>query len=102
VDITPLSPPLFVDYAGRRYHVASMRFVIGRDQKTCHLVLPDSNVSRNHAVVEWINGVYWLVDQGSTNGVGCNGHRIHRKQIVEGDRFEISGHTIVFTYRVRG
>lgn len=101
MNLTPLSPPLFADYAGRRYHVASMRFVVGRDQKTCHLVLADASVSRQHAIVEWVNGVYYLVDQGSANGTGCNGHRIHRKQIVEGDRFDICGHAISFTYRVK-
>lgn len=101
MNLTPLSPPLFVDYAGRRYHVASMRFVIGRDPKTCHLVLADASVSRQHAIVEWVNGLYYLVDQGSANGTGYNGHRIHRRQIVEADRFEICGHSIVFTYRMR-
>jgi pSer/pThr/pTyr-binding forkhead associated (FHA) protein len=40
-----------------------------------------------------------MVDLGSRNGVGYNGHRIHRKQIVEGDRFEIHGHTFTFSFR---
>ncbi len=100
MNLSPLNPPLFVEYAGRRGHVNALRFVIGRERTTCHLVLPDSNVSRQHAIVEWVNGQYFLVDQGSTNGVGCGGHRIHRKQIVEGDRFDICGHTITFSFRM--
>ncbi len=100
MNLSPLNPPLFVEYAGRRGHVNHPRFVIGRERTTCHLVLPDSNVSRQHAVVEWNNGAYYLVDLGSTNGVGCGGHRIHRKQIVEGDRFDICGHAITFSFRL--
>jgi hypothetical protein len=100
MNLSPLNPPLFVDYAGRRSHVNHPRFVIGRERTMCHLVLPDSNVSRQHAAVEWHDGQYYLVDLGSTNGVGCGGHRIHRKQIVEGDRFEICGHTITFSFRL--
>ncbi len=100
MNLSPLNPPLFAEYAGRRGHVNALRFVIGRERTTCHLVLPDSNVSRQHAVVEWVNGQYFLVDQGSTNGVGCGGHRIHRKQIVEGDHFDICGHTITFSFRM--
>jgi hypothetical protein len=94
-----LKPALFAEYGGRRYSIATPRFVIGRERTTCHLVLPDPNVSRQHAVVEWANGVYFLVDQGSLNGVGCSGHRIHRKQIIDGDSFEICGHSIRFTFR---
>ena len=100
MNLAPLDPPLFVEYQGARSHVGAARFVIGRERTTCNLVLADSNVSRQHAVVEWNAGQYFLLDLGSTNGVGCNGHRIHRKQIVEGDRFDICGHTITFSFRV--
>ena len=101
MSFSPLSPPLFVEYAGRRHHVSNIRFVIGRERATCQLVLPDANVSRNHAIVEWANGAYFIVDQGSTNGVGLRGQRIRRKQIVEGDAFEICGHMIAFTFRIQ-
>lgn len=98
---TPLQPPLFLEYLGRKYHVSHPRFVIGREKGSCHLLIADANVSRQHAVVEWNAGNYYMVDQGSTNGVGSGGHRIHRKQIVEGDRFEISGHVLTFTFRLQ-
>ena len=94
----PAPPPLFLDSGGRRYAINVPRFINGRERGACHLVLADSNVSRQHAAVELANGQFFMVDLGSRNGVGYNGHRVHRKQIVEGDRFEIGGHAISFTF----
>jgi neural Wiskott-Aldrich syndrome protein len=95
----PAPPSLFMDYAGRRYAINVPRFIIGREKGMCHLVLADPNVSRQHAAIELAQGMFFMVDLGSRNGVGYNGHRVHRKQIVEGDRFEIHGHTFTFSFR---
>ncbi len=95
----PAAPSLFMDYAGRRYSINVPRFIIGREKGQCHLVIPDPNVSRQHAAVELAQGAFFIVDLGSRNGVGYSGHRIRRKQIVEGDQFEINGHTIGFSFR---
>ena len=59
-------------------------------------------MSRQHAMVEFQNGVYFMVDMGSTNGVEFNGQRIARKQIGEGDSFRICDHEMRFTYRWLG
>lgn len=98
-NFVPAPPPLFLDYAGKRYAITVPRFVIGRERGACHLLLQDPNVSRQHAAVEFVQGYYYMVDLGSRNGVGYNGHRVRKKQIVEGDRFEISGHTLAFSFR---
>ena len=37
-------------------------------------------MSRQHAMVEFLNGQYYMVDMGSTNGVEYNGQRIARKR----------------------
>lgn len=95
----PAPPPLFLDYAGKRYAIQVARFIIGRERGACHLVLLDSNVSRQHAAVELVNGVYYMVDLGSRNGVGYDGLRVNRKQIVEGDRFDIGPHQLRFSFR---
>ncbi len=94
----PMRAALYLDYAGRRYPVMVARFIIGRERGACHLVLPDNNVSRQHAAVEFHHGVPYMIDLGSRNGVGYNGHRIARKRIVEGDRFEIGAHVLSFTF----
>ena len=74
-------------------------FVIGRGKQSSDLTLKDPNVSRQHAMIEYQNGVYFMVDMGSTNGVEYNGQRIARKQIAEGDVFRICDHDLRFTYR---
>ena len=90
---------LSVVYQGEKLPVTKDRFVIGRGKQSSDLTLKDPNVSRQHAMVEFQNGVYFMVDMGSTNGVEFNGQRIARKQIGEGDSFRIFDHEMRFTYR---
>jgi neural Wiskott-Aldrich syndrome protein len=86
-------------YNGERHPITKDRFVIGRGRQSSDLTLKDPNVSRQHAVVEFQNGVYFMVDMGSTNGVAYNGQRIARKPIDEGDVFRICDHDLQFTYQ---
>ena len=86
-------------YNGEKVPVSKDRFVIGRGKQSSDLTLKDPNVSRQHAMVEFQNGLYFMVDMGSTNGIEFNGQRIARKQINEGDVFRICDHDILFTYR---
>ena len=86
-------------YQGERHAVNKDRYVIGRGKQSSDLTLKDPNVSRQHAMIEFQNGVYFMVDMGSTNGVEFNGQRIARKQITEGDVFRICDHDLQFTYR---
>jgi pSer/pThr/pTyr-binding forkhead associated (FHA) protein len=90
---------LSVIYQGDKMSIAKDRFVIGRGKQSSDLTLKDPNVSRQHAMIEFQNGVYFMVDMGSTNGVEYNGQRIARKQIAEGDVFKICDHEMRFTYR---
>jgi neural Wiskott-Aldrich syndrome protein len=110
---TPVPPPpnqngfpvpthgatLSIIYQGEKLPITKDRFVIGRGKQSSDLTLKDPNVSRQHAMIEFQNGVYFMVDMGSTNGVEFNGQRIARKQIAEGDVFKICDHDLVFTYR---
>jgi len=90
---------LSIIYQGEKLTITKDRFVIGRGKQSSDLTLKDPNVSRQHAMIEFQNGVYFMVDMGSTNGVEFNGQRIARKQIAEGDVFKICDHDLVFTYR---
>ena len=91
--------PLSIIYQGEKHGVSKDRYVIGRGKQSSDLTLKDPNVSRQHAMIEYQNGVYFMVDMGSTNGVEYNGQRIARKQIAEGDVFRICDHDLRFTYR---
>lgn len=97
--VAPSNAALSLVYNGERTMVQKDRFVIGRGKQSSDLTLKDPNVSRQHAMVEFQNGLYFMVDMGSTNGIEFNGQRIARKQINEGDVFRICDHDILFTYR---
>ncbi len=86
-------------YNGQRFPVNKDRFIIGRGKQSSDMTIKDPNVSRQHAMVEFLNGQYYMVDMGSTNGVEYNGQRIARKAIAEGDLFRICDHEVRFSYR---
>ncbi len=96
---TPVYGQLSIVYAGERLQVTKDRFVIGRGKQSSDLTIKDPNVSRQHAMIEFVNGQYYMVDMGSTNGVEYAGHRISRRPIAEGDVFRICDHEVRFTYR---
>lgn len=70
------------------------RFIIGRGKSTSDLTIRDPNVSRQHAIVEFHGGTFFMVDMGSTNGIEFNGQRVQRKAIQNGDVFRICDHEI--------
>ena len=74
------------------------RFIIGRGKQSSDITIRDPNVSRQHAMIEFHNGTYYIVDMGSTNGVEFKGQRIARKPIEEGDSFRICDHEVSFTF----
>jgi pSer/pThr/pTyr-binding forkhead associated (FHA) protein len=86
-------------YGPERVAVTKDRFIIGRGKQTSDLTIKDPNVSRQHAMVEFLNGQYYMVDMGSTNGVEYMGQRIARKVIAEGDVYRICDHEVRFTYQ---
>jgi neural Wiskott-Aldrich syndrome protein len=90
---------LHIIYQGQRYPVTKDRFIVGRGKQSSDMTIKDPNVSRQHAMVEYLNGQYYMVDMGSTNGVEYNGQRIARKAIAEGDLYRICDHEIRFSYR---
>lgn len=56
---------------GRRIPVQSRRFTIGRNPDN-DLSIPDSSLSRRHAVIENFSGVIQISDCGSQNGTRVN------------------------------
>jgi hypothetical protein len=93
------SGALAVYYKGEFFKVNKDRFVIGRGRQASDLTIKDPNVSRQHAMIEFINGHYFIVDMGSTNGVEFEGQRIQRKLIADGDIFRVCDHELLFVYQ---
>jgi hypothetical protein len=89
---------LTISYQGETFPVTKDRFIIGRGKQSSDLTIKDPNVSRQHAMIEFSNGQYYIVDMGSTNGVEYNGQRVQRKVISEGDAFKVCDHELKFSF----
>ncbi|HVJ17860.1 MAG TPA: FHA domain-containing protein, partial [Polyangiaceae bacterium] len=96
---SPAGGRLSIQYQGQGFPVTKDRFIIGRGKQSSDLTIKDPNVSRQHAMIEFLNGQYYIVDMGSTNGVEYNGQRVQRKVINEGDIFKVCDHELRFSYQ---
>jgi diguanylate cyclase (GGDEF)-like protein len=84
---------------GEMYRLKGERSVLGRGERADIRVL-DDGVSREHAAIERDGGKMVLVDQRSTNGTYCNGARVQRHDLTDGDKISIGATTILrFTYQ---
>jgi len=63
-------------------------FRFGRGPE-CEAHVPSSHVSRVHAEAAPHDGVWWIRDLGSTNGLFLNGERIEQSQLRDGDRIQL-------------
>ncbi|MET0795709.1 MAG: FHA domain-containing protein [Polyangiaceae bacterium] len=93
------SGTLSITYQGEVFQVNKDRFIIGRGKQTSDLTIKDPNVSRQHAMIEFLTGQYYIVDMGSTNGVEYNGQRVQRKVISDGDTFKVCDHELRFSFQ---
>jgi pSer/pThr/pTyr-binding forkhead associated (FHA) protein len=91
-------PALAIHYQGEVFPINKDRFIIGRGKQSSDLTIKDPNVSRQHAMIEFLNGQFYIVDMGSTNGVEFNGQRVQRKAIGEGDVFRVCDHELLFSF----
>jgi len=85
---------LTLHFEGNAYPVTKDRFIIGRGKANSDLTIRDPNISRQHALVEFAGGTYYIVDMGSTNGIEFRGQRVQRKAIQNGDVFRICDHEV--------
>jgi len=78
--------------AGRRWPLDRTRSItIGRGEE-CDIALPDRQVSRLHARIEWRQDSYYLVDLGSKNGTHLNGMEVRdtSSSLHDGDEIQIA------------
>src|ERR1700690_1214325 len=84
---------------GEMHKLKSDRSVLGRDD-SADVRLLDDGISRAHAAVERDGGKIVLADLGSTNGTFCNGARIKRCDLADGDKIAVGASTILkFTFQ---
>jgi diguanylate cyclase (GGDEF)-like protein len=83
---------------GEMYKVEGDKVVIGRGQKA-QIRLFDDGISREHAQILIEGRHIVLQDLGSTNGTFCNGLKVDRRELVDGDKILVGSTTILkFTY----
>jgi signal transduction histidine kinase len=80
---------------GKRFELASPVVGVGRD--TANVVrLHDTEVSRRHAEFRLNQGVYWLLDLGSSNGTFVNNQPVREVALQSGDRIQFGQTSMVF------
>lgn len=77
------------------YKLVGQTIKIGRAVDN-DVVLDDLKSSRYHARVERREDQYWIVDNGSQNGIIVNGAVLHEKQLVLGDQVSIGNTVLVY------
>lgn len=76
--------------SGKTFEFNQDRITIGRGS-TNDLALDsqkDLDASKDHAVVSFENGGYFITDKGSTNGTYVNGKRVDSAEISNGDEIQ--------------
>ena len=79
----------------KQYELGEERVTIGRTEDNT-VVLAESGVSRLHAAIEYEDGDYFIVDQGSRNGVFLNNERIEKHKLKYWDEIQIHNFVIKF------
>ncbi len=82
-------------HPAERISITRSPVVIGR-MSTCDIVLSDPNVSRRHAELRRDEGVWTLVDLGSTNGSMVNGSPVKDQVLEDRDRLGFGSTDLVF------
>lgn len=85
------------DQTRTEYQFGDQVVTIGREVDNL-VVIDEPAISRHHAVIELIEGEWWLRDLGSSNGTLHQGVRIDRTRLLDRASFEISGWKFRFSH----
>ncbi|AMV26676.1 FHA domain protein [Gemmata sp. SH-PL17] len=72
---------------------------IGR-RESCDICLRFQNISGSHCELSLRDGMWYLRDLNSTNGVKVNGERTLRRKLRPGDEIDIAKHKYIIQYQV--
>jgi hypothetical protein len=78
-----------------RYEINDPIFTIGRELSN-NLNIPDSTMSRKHAVIKFKNGEYTIQDLNSSNGIIVNGQKQSEIILMHGDVIQIGQSMLTF------
>lgn len=69
---------------------------IGRNQAIVNIPIQDGSVSGNHASIRCEGGVWYLIDNNSSNGTFVNGKQIRSQALASGDSVTFGNVTLQF------
>lgn len=85
---------------GETVTISKPGFSIGKERSKVDFCVPDNNsISRNHASIVYKGGVYYIVDNNSTNFTYVNGNKITARQEVRlnsGDKIKLADEEFEF------
>lgn len=82
---------------GEEYNLVRFSNSVGREIGNDIVLATDRTVSRQHALVQYINGSFYLEDLGSKNGTRLNGKKIaDRALLVPGDEISAGVSRLIF------
>lgn len=76
--------------------VEQAEFAIGRAGGN-DLILQDAAVSRQHALLRFVDGRWMIQDRNSTGGLFVNDQRVRQQWLKEGDRIRIGSSVFIFS-----
>jgi pSer/pThr/pTyr-binding forkhead associated (FHA) protein len=92
------TPKILVKLLNQRNQLFSLskdKIRIGRGDDV-ELILPNVSVSRTHAIIEKIDGVFWIRDNNSQNGFKINQKNYKEYCLKSGDEIQIGAFSLVF------
>lgn len=85
--------------AGSVHTIDKWRVTLGRDE--CDICLDDTEISRQHALLEIRGTDATLQDLGSTNGIHVDGSRVTQAPLQDRSEFRIGNHELMFVVTER-
>ncbi|OGR02271.1 MAG: hypothetical protein A2284_08985 [Deltaproteobacteria bacterium RIFOXYA12_FULL_61_11] len=79
---------------GKNFPLRGIRTYFGR--RDGDIMLNDSKISSRHFCIEYINGSFYLIDLGSTNGTFLNRCKVRESMLNNMDEIQIGFSTLVF------
>ncbi len=83
--------------SGQHFELLSVSTTLGREA-TNQIQLHDTEVSRHHARLDrGLEGQWFLVDLGSSNGSFVNSQRVAKHTLTSGDRIQLGSTLMIFS-----
>lgn len=88
---------LVSEQSGREEQLTARRVLVGR-RKSCHVVIPHSDVSSHHCQLFIEEGWWCVKDLDSSNGIKINGHKVDKGVLSPNDVLSIGRHDYRIQY----